>query len=56
MQPNIAIQAEGSDDGGTDPPELEYTDQERSRNDIKSAKIVPTALKAGGRRRKASRK
>lgn len=55
-QPNMAIQAEGSDDGATDPPELENSDQERNRNDIKSAKIVPAALKAGGRRRKASKK
>jgi len=55
-QPIVEIQAGGSDDEGTDTPELEYPDQERNRNDIKSTKIGPAALKAGGRRRKASRK
>ncbi len=49
-QPNVA-QAGDSDDA-----ELEYPDQERSRNDIKSVKIGPAAQKAGGRRRKATRK
>lgn len=44
-----------SDDGGADIPELE-PDQARNRSDIKSTKIGPAALKAGGRRRKASRK
>ena len=52
-QPNEA--GSESDDGGSDIPELE-PDQARNRSDIKSAKIGPAALKAGGRRRKASRK
>lgn len=54
-QTNVTIQAGDSDDGGTE-PELEHSVQERNRNDIKSAKIGPAALKTGGRRRKASRK
>jgi curved DNA-binding protein CbpA len=54
-QAGVVIQAGDSDDGGTE-PELEHPVQERNRNDIKSAKIGPAALKAGGRRRKASRK
>jgi len=55
-QSKVAIEAGDSDDEGTDLPELEYPDQERNRNDIKSAKIGPAAVKAGGRRRKAPRK
>jgi len=42
--------------GDSDDTELETPDQERNRNDIKSAKIGPAAQKAGGRRRKATRK
>ena len=53
-QANVAIQAGDSDDGTE--PELEHPVQERNRNDIKSAKIGAAALKAGGRRRKVSRK
>ena len=53
-QPNAAIQAEEA--GDSDDAELEYPDQERNRNDIKSVKIGPAAQKAGGRRRKATRK
>lgn len=56
VEPNVAIQAEGGD---SDDAELEYPDQERNRsdiNDIKSVKIRPAAQKAGGRRRKATRK
>lgn len=52
-QSNGAIEAEG---GNGDDAELEYPDQERNRNDIKSVKIGPAAQKAGGRRRKATRK
>lgn len=55
-QPNAAIEGEGEN---SDDAELEYPDQERNRNDIndiKSVKIGPAAQKAGGRRRKATRK
>ena len=52
-QPNAAIQAEAGD---SDDAESEKPDQERDRNDIKSVKIGPAAQKAGGRRRKATRK
>lgn len=58
-QPDAAIQAEAAD---SDDAELETTDQEQNRNnDIKlakigSVKIGPAAQKAGGRRRKATRK
>jgi hypothetical protein len=52
-QADAAIQAEAGD---SDDAELENQDQERNRNDIKSAKIGPGAQKAGGRRRKATRK
>lgn len=52
-QPNVAIQAEAGD---SDDAELENPDQERNRNDIKSVKVGPAAQKAGGRRRKATRK
>jgi DnaJ family protein C protein 1 len=55
-QPNVAIQpGSESDEGGTDTSELE-PDQARNRSDIKSAKIGTAALKAGGRRRRATRK
>lgn len=53
-QPNAAIQAEAGAD--SDDAELENPDQERNRNDIKLVKIGPAAQKAGGRRRKATRK
>ena len=52
-QPDAAIQTEAGD---SDDAELEKPDQERNRNDIKSVKIGPAAQKAGGRRRKATRK
>lgn len=54
-QPNAAIGAEAGD---SDDAEFETPDQERNRNDIKSVKIGPAApaQKAGGRRRKATRK
>jgi hypothetical protein len=52
-QPNAAIQAEAGD---SDDAEPEKPDQERDRNDIKSMKTGPAAQKAGGRRRKATRK
>jgi hypothetical protein len=52
-QPNVAIQAEAED---SDDAELENPDQERNRNDIKLVKVGPAAQKAGGRRRKATRK
>lgn len=52
-QPNVAIQAEAGDSDDAVP---EKSDQERDRNDIKSVKIGPAAQKAGGRRRKATRK
>jgi len=56
-QPNAAIQAEASPAGDSDEAELENSDQERNRNnDIKLVKIGPAAQKAGGRRRKATRK
>ena len=51
-QPIAAIQEVGDSDDA----ELENPDQERNRNDIKSVKIGPAAQKAGGRRRKATRK
>ena len=54
-QTNAAIQAE-AEAGDSDDAELETPDQERNRNEIKSVKIGPTAQKAGGRRRKATRK
>ena len=57
-QPNAAVQEEdeavaGGDDDGA---ELENPDQERNRNDIKLAKFGPATQKAGGRRRKATKK
>jgi DnaJ homolog subfamily C member 1 len=58
-QPNAAIQAEAEAEAGdSDGAELEKPGQERKHNDIKSAKIGPAAAaqKAGGRRRKATRK
>ena len=55
-QPNAAIEAEVSPAGESDEAELENPDQERNRNDIKLVKIGPAAQKAGGRRRKATRK
>jgi hypothetical protein len=59
-QLNAVIQAGDGEDGGADEPELEYPYQERNRNDIrndiKSVKIGPAAQKAGGRRRKATRR
>jgi hypothetical protein len=54
-QPNEAIQA-GAEAGDSDDAELENTDQERNRTEIKSVKVGPAAQKAGGRRRKATRK
>jgi DnaJ homolog subfamily C member 1 len=54
-QPDATTQAE-AEAGDSDDAELETPDQERNRNDIKSAKIGPTVQKAGGRRRKATRK
>lgn len=51
-QPNAAIQTEADSDDA----ELENPDQERNRNDIKPVKIGPVAQKAGGRRRKATKK
>lgn len=50
-QPNTVIEAGDSDDA-----ELETPDQERNRDDTKLVKIGPAAQKAGGRRRKATRK
>jgi hypothetical protein len=60
-QTSGASEAGGGEDGematDSDVPELEYPDQEpNSSGDIKSGKIGPTAVKAGGRRRKAARK
>jgi hypothetical protein len=50
-QPNVAIPADDNDDA-----EIENPDQERNHN-IKSVKIgAAPAQKAGGRRRKATRK
>jgi DnaJ homolog subfamily C member 1 len=54
-QPNAAIQAE-AEAGDSDDAELENPDQERNRNEIRSVKIGIAAQKAGGRRRKATRK
>ncbi|KAI0005026.1 DnaJ-domain-containing protein [Russula compacta] len=61
-QPGAVIQGGDSrereavaDAGSSDLPELEYPDQEQN-SDIKSGKIGPAALKAGGRRRKPVRK
>jgi hypothetical protein len=55
-QPNAAIQVEAEAEAGdNDDAELD-PDQEQNRNDIKSVKIGPAAQRAGGRRRKATRK
>jgi len=55
-QPNTAIQAEVGDSDDAELEKPDKPDQERNRNDIKSVKIGPAAQKAGGRRRKATRK
>lgn len=62
-EPGAVIQAgdsregeAGADAGSSELPELEYPDQGRNYSDIKSGKIGPAALKAGGRRRKPVRK
>lgn len=63
-QPGATIPAEASEDGETetgtgtesDLPEVEYRGQERKDDDVRSGKVGPVSLKAGGRRRKAVRK
>ena len=61
-RPSAAVQPGDSDDSetgsgiGFDLPEPGNADQERNRSDLKTGKIGPAALKAGGRRRKAVKK
>ncbi|KAI9467024.1 DnaJ-domain-containing protein [Lactarius psammicola] len=63
-QPGHTTPVEASEDGETetgtgtesDLPEVEYHVQERKDDDVKSGKVGPVSLKAGGRRRKVMRK
>lgn len=63
-QPGDTTPVEASEDGETetgtgtesDVPEVAYHVQERKDDDVKSGKVVPVSLRAGGRRRKVVRK
>jgi len=63
-QPGDTTPVEASEDGETetgtgtesDLPEVENCVQERKDDDVKSGKVGPVSLKAGGRRRKVMRK
>jgi len=63
-QPGDTTPVEASEDGETetgtgtesDLPEVEYHAQERKGDDVKSGKVAPVSLRAGGRRRKVMRK
>jgi len=63
-QPGDTTPVEASEDGETetgtgtesDAPEVGYRVQERKDEDVKSGKVAPVSLRAGGRRRKVVRK
>ena len=63
-RPGDTTPVEASEDGETetgtgtesDVPEVAYNVQERKDDDVKSGKVAPVSLRAGGRRRKVVRK